>query len=62
MSRDEMRKIMAGSGSGPGCAEFQQTCGGAAGTACCGGLSCNGGPGGGTGTCVGCLNPEDHCA
>jgi len=42
MSRDEMRKIMAGSGSGPGgCAIYGQQCGGPSGDACCAALSCN---------------------
>ena len=41
MSRDEMRKIMAGSGTGPGrCAEGGEVCGGPTGIDCCGPLLC----------------------
>jgi hypothetical protein len=56
LSRNEMKKIMAG--SGPVCSDGNQQCGGPSGQPCCGGLYCNGPLGGGSGICVACTDPS----
>jgi hypothetical protein len=48
LSREELKKIMAGSGP---CVYPSQTCGGNSGISCCSPYTCVGGYGGSTGVC-----------